>query len=148
MLPDRTLRASDDDREKTVSRLGDHLAAGRLETAEFEERMSAAYRATTLGDLDVLMTDLPTERPEPSTSVEKPAAAPVGKPQRRFPHYGSWLSVSLITLAVWGISSAAAAEPVRFWPVWVIVPWGLAIVLGMGRRGHGHGHGRPDRDDG
>ncbi len=151
-LPDRTLRASDDDREQVVSRLGDHLAAGRLQTAEFEERMTAAYDATTLGELDVLTTDLPAERERPeaaaSVALDKPAdagPAPVEvAPRRRFPRYGSWLSVSAVTTAVWGMSSVAAGDPQNFWPMWVIGPWGLAILFGMGG-GHRFGHrGRND----
>ena len=47
-----SLRAADSDRERTAALLGDHLAAGRLDVVEFDERLSAAYSAVTLDDLD------------------------------------------------------------------------------------------------
>ena len=136
--PQRALRASDDDRERVVTELGDHLAAGRLDTAEFDERVSSAYAARTLGELDVLMTDLPAERQRPghtgATSLAKYAPAEAvpdvpGAAESRALRIRSWLAVSMVVVGVWGISSAAAGELQRFWPVWVIGPWGLAILF-------------------
>jgi hypothetical protein len=54
------VRASDADRERAVVSLREHAAEGRLTLEEFTERMSAAYRATTRGELDELARDLPT----------------------------------------------------------------------------------------
>src|SRR5215469_11896570 len=59
MAADPRIRASDDDRERTVSLLREHHAAGRLTVEEFNERMDKAYAAKTLGELDELMADLP-----------------------------------------------------------------------------------------
>ena len=59
MPSDPKLRASDADRERTVTLLGKHLAAGRLTDEEFQERLDAAYAAKTLGQLDELLADLP-----------------------------------------------------------------------------------------
>ena len=42
-----------------VSQLGQHFQDGRLDQAEFGERVSAAISAKTASELDVLMTDLP-----------------------------------------------------------------------------------------
>ncbi len=53
------LRCSDADRERTVTLLREHLAAGRLTPEEFHERLDAAYAAKTLGQLDELLADLP-----------------------------------------------------------------------------------------
>lgn len=60
-MADRSIRASDDDREKVVDSLREHTAQGRLTLDEFEERMSQAYAAKTLGDLGELSRDLPAE---------------------------------------------------------------------------------------
>jgi hypothetical protein len=161
--PERGLRASDDDRERVVAELGDHLTVGRLDTAEFDDRVSSAYAARTLGELETLMADLPAERERPGdtasrTSLDKAAPAePVptySGPDHRALRAGSWLSVSMLVIGVWGISSVAAGELLNFWPMWVIGPWGLAILFHAlngrrfghgGRGGHG-GHGGDARD--
>jgi hypothetical protein len=56
---DPRIRASDADRDRTATLLGKHHAAGRLNSAEFHERMEKAMDAGTLGDLDELLADLP-----------------------------------------------------------------------------------------
>jgi hypothetical protein len=64
------MRASDEDREKVVSALQEQVGLGRLTLPEFEERSTAAYAATTIGDLRKLTADLPIEvfpRPEPAS---------------------------------------------------------------------------------
>jgi len=61
----RDLRASDSDRDRVISLLGDAAAAGRLTPDEHTERVQRAYQARTLGQLAVLTTDLagPTDQP-------------------------------------------------------------------------------------
>ena len=59
MAADPRIRASDEDRERAVTLLREHHAAGRLTAEEFNERLDKAYAAKTLGDLDELMSDLP-----------------------------------------------------------------------------------------
>lgn len=59
-LPERsTQRASDSDREIVVERLRTAAEEGRLDLAEFEERMAAAYTSKTYGELAPLTADLP-----------------------------------------------------------------------------------------
>jgi Domain of unknown function (DUF1707)/Cell wall-active antibiotics response 4TMS YvqF len=53
------LRASDADRERVAEILRDALAEGRLDMAEFEERLEATYKARTYGELAPLTRDLP-----------------------------------------------------------------------------------------
>jgi ferric-dicitrate binding protein FerR (iron transport regulator) len=53
------IRASDQEREWTVSRLREAYAVGRLDRDEFEERSEAAYLARTWGRLSDLTADLP-----------------------------------------------------------------------------------------
>ncbi|GAA4918087.1 DUF1707 domain-containing protein [Streptomyces coeruleoprunus] len=53
------VRASDAERERIAERLRDALAEGRLDMAEFEERLDAAYTARTRGELEPLVRDLP-----------------------------------------------------------------------------------------
>ncbi|MEW2293470.1 DUF1707 domain-containing protein [Streptomyces sp. NPDC006743] len=53
------LRASDADRERVAEVLRDALAEGRLDMAEFEERLEATYQARTYGELAPITRDLP-----------------------------------------------------------------------------------------
>ncbi|MFC7985290.1 DUF1707 domain-containing protein [Streptomyces sp. NPDC057336] len=72
------LRASDADRERVAEVLRDALAEGRLDMAEFEERLDATYSARTYGELAPITRDLPvgTAVAAPKVSMTKePAAA-------------------------------------------------------------------------
>jgi hypothetical protein len=59
------LRASDADREATVSRLHTAATEGRLDADELEERLTAAYEAKFCTDLEKLTADVtpPARRP-------------------------------------------------------------------------------------
>jgi hypothetical protein len=57
--PQRDLRASDDDREATVTLLKTHYLAGRLGDDELDRRCDAAYRAVGVRELRRLTADLP-----------------------------------------------------------------------------------------
>jgi hypothetical protein len=70
------LRASDDERHRTVELLGEHAAAGRITLAELEERVGRAYAATTRAELAGLTRDLP--------ALAQPATPPWRKPSRWF----------------------------------------------------------------
>ena len=53
------LRAADADREQIAERLRTSHAEGRLDLAEFQQRLERCYEAKTVGELDELVTDLP-----------------------------------------------------------------------------------------
>lgn len=55
----RSVRAADTDRIQVAQLLGDAAAAGRLDMTEYEQRLSKAYAAQTLDELDRLSSDLP-----------------------------------------------------------------------------------------
>jgi len=117
---DPTLRASDGERESVVTQLREHGAAGRLDIDELEQRVGAAYAARTHGELEALLSDLPAKpRPRP--------AAP-----RRHRHHHEWrgfLPIAILLVAIWALSGAG-----YFWPAWVIVWWGFALVMKSGPR--------------
>ena len=84
------IRASDADRDHAASLLQEHHAAGRLTAEEFAERMEAALRARTLGELDELLADLPhvdlRRYSLPDASLHRPPAQgllPADWPGRR-----------------------------------------------------------------
>ena len=60
-------RIGDADRDQAVAFLQEHMAQGRIDAAEFDDRMSRALKARTASELAVLFDDLPEPRP-PSTS--------------------------------------------------------------------------------
>ncbi|EFL32418.1 conserved hypothetical protein [Streptomyces viridochromogenes DSM 40736] len=77
-VPD--LRASDADRERVAEILRDALAEGRLDMAEFEERLDATYAARTYGELAPITRDLPAAGvTAPAVSLTKePATTEAG----------------------------------------------------------------------
>jgi GntR family transcriptional regulator len=59
MYSDQHLRLSDAEREAVTDRLAEHFAAGRLDQAEFDDRVGRAMSAKTRADLSGLFADLP-----------------------------------------------------------------------------------------
>jgi hypothetical protein len=73
--------ASDREREATVLRLRAAHLEGRIETDEFEERVSRAEAARTRADLDAIEADLPERSGAP---VEPTSGAPWFPGRRHF----------------------------------------------------------------
>jgi DUF1707 SHOCT-like domain len=61
-VSDLTPRVSDDDRERAVIALREHLVQGRLTLEEFSERVELAYRARSTADLEAASSSLPATR--------------------------------------------------------------------------------------
>jgi hypothetical protein len=70
------VRASDREREAVVQRLQEAFAEGRLDDAEFDQRMRAALTARSRPDLDSLLTDLPAGGGAAGRVVPAPAGGP------------------------------------------------------------------------
>ncbi|WP_235967402.1 DUF1707 SHOCT-like domain-containing protein [Herbidospora solisilvae] len=124
------MRASDADREKVAAALREHMVEGRLNAEEFGERLEAAYAAKTFGELRVLTRDLPDidlkklpARPEPV----KPQAP--GAPANLKAAWGGWLVVGGINWAIWLILWISQGELVYPWPLWVMGPWGIGLLI-------------------
>jgi hypothetical protein len=58
-MSDGDVRASDAERETVVGRLGVAAGEGRLTLDEFSRRIGGAYEASTRGELEPLVADLP-----------------------------------------------------------------------------------------
>ncbi|WP_153033720.1 DUF1707 domain-containing protein [Amycolatopsis sp. YIM 10] len=69
------------EREQCVKALGDHFAEGRLETDEYEQRVTAALGAQTKAELAPLFADLP----EPHPPVLRPPGPPPVPAYGQFP---------------------------------------------------------------
>ena len=72
---DQHLRVSDAEREAVTDQLAEHFAAGRLDQAEFDDRVGRAMSARTRADLSGLFADLSEQGPRPSRSFRGVAAA-------------------------------------------------------------------------
>jgi Domain of unknown function (DUF1707) len=123
---DEHLRVSDADRQAVTDRLSQHFADGRLDQAEFDDRVGRAMSAKTRGDLSGLFTDLP----------ETGAPAVTDQPRGRRHHP--------VLLLVLFVLLASAAGHLLWWtagPVLLLVFLVVALVLSgrtVGRRRAGH----------
>src|SRR5262249_56649984 len=104
MPSDPKIRASDADRDRTAALLREHLAAGRLTSEEFNERLDKAYAAKTMGDLDKLLEDLPGidlyHLPDHSVDRRRGGGSPFGLPWLLAPRGGTGISPAW--RAAWG----------------------------------------------
>ncbi|WP_054814310.1 DUF1707 SHOCT-like domain-containing protein [Nocardia arizonensis] len=129
-------RASDAERDAVVRQLAAHLTDGRIDLAEYDQRVATVYGATTRDDLRLVLADLP--------AAPKRIIATDGR-RRRLPLWqrieaGSWAAVSVLVLIIWAAVSLGVGEFTYFWPVWVIGPWGAVLVFRM-VTGFESGHG-------
>jgi Domain of unknown function (DUF1707) len=139
MAFDPNIRASDADRDRTINLLREHLAAGRLDNVEFDERMERALAAKTLGELDQLMSDLPGidlyRLPDAKLTRRPMQAQPARHHQNAWrAAWGSWFTCSLLLFVIWALSGHG-----YLWPLWVAGPWGAVLVGRWVTGGHPHG---------
>jgi hypothetical protein len=128
------LRVSDADRQAVADQLSQHFGDGRLDQAEFDERLGRAMSAKTYRDLDGLLTDLPSTQASggaglpPGGGAGLTSRASGSVPQRRAAR-----PVLLIVAVVIAISIAdhALAWAVGGW-LWIAVI--ALIVLAFARR--------------
>lgn len=115
--PDPNLRAADADRERVAERLRRAHGEGRLDLAEFQERLDRCYQAKTVGQLRELVADLPREEVQ---------AAP-----RSFAAVRQWswrapLVPLLIGLIVISAAAGHGHHVFWFWVPLVFLFWRLA----------------------
>jgi hypothetical protein len=103
-----TIRASDAERDAVGDQLRRHHADGRLDTDELQIRISRCYSATTRGELDRLLADLPRE---PSAGER---SAWSGR-RRRWPPMAVVLFVVLVATVTAGHDHGHG--PAAVWPV-------------------------------
>ena len=124
------LRVSDAERADVADGLSKHYGDGRLDQAEFNERMERAMSAKTQGDFAGLFADLPD-----LANLSEPGASPpanVTPPPSRSPMY------RLVLLIVIIVAAALLGQALihSFFP-WLL----LAVVAFLWlRNGPGHRH--------
>jgi hypothetical protein len=115
-------RIGDREREATVGVLRAAYEAGRLDVAELETRLDAAWAGRTQPDLDVLRADLPETPPAW-------APAPRAKPEPRPRADVAFFVLAMVVMTgIW--LATGAGHP---WPLWVLLGWG-PFVLAPGAR--------------
>jgi hypothetical protein len=150
MPGDPRMRASDADRERTVSLLREHHAEGRLTAEEFNDRLDQAFAAKTTGELDALLADLPGIdlyrlpaagiRPAPpgarrsrstragfGSAVER--RGPGAVTSQRVATWAVWAAISSLLFVAWlGVGLLSGGGAWFPWFLLVVIPWGWAIV--------------------
>ena len=120
------VRIGDAERDRAVTALGEHYAAGRITKDEFDERSDQATKARYAAELTPLFTDLPVPAVPTRTVEHRPVRRP-GPP----PPFFFLVPVLVVGLAV----TAIAAAPWLLWMVFMAAlfmdPWG-------GRRHYRH----------
>lgn len=140
------LRAADADRERVAEQLRRAHAEGRLDLAEYDERVQAAWAARTYGDLAVITADLPELLPAPAAAKTRPETGPgiAADVSDRRGAVGIWAFVSMLNLGIWTIICLATTSWVYPWWIWVAGPWGAVLLahrLAEGWRAGGRGAG-------
>jgi fatty acid desaturase len=121
---DNDARVGYAERERAIDRLQHHRSLGRLGLDELAERTARAQAASTRGELDALLADLPDEEPQPS--------------RRTSPAWRTHAMVAaLFTAALTGLwfltrdpTPGPTDEGVGYWwPLWIALVWSMLLVL-------------------
>lgn len=136
------MRAADSDRQAVADKLKKALDEGRLDLAEYDERLQQAYAAKTYGDLEGLLDDIPGTLPVPAKGADPaPRTAtprPAVKSERAGQLVKAWLGgfggIFVVGTVIWLVSSIGSGHVQYFWPVWILIPMVLG-ALGRWRRG-------------
>ena len=116
---DQHLRVSDAERNAVAERLGVYFSEGRLDQAEFDERVSRAMTAKTRGDLEGLFDDLPD--PEPAGAPGKGGPSAPYRARRR--HGGPVRPFLFVALVI------ALAVAVGHTVATIFIPWFWVAVF-------------------
>ncbi|MDT5339663.1 MAG: hypothetical protein QOD90_5168 [Mycobacterium sp.] len=119
-------RAGDREREVTAGHLGQALAEGYLDMAEYEDRVLSAFSAHTAGELNQLLADLPMHQLRRSDPRRRAARHAAARMSVRL-HLAGYLLMVVIVLTVW-LAVALSAGAWYFWPVWPILGAGIGVL--------------------
>jgi hypothetical protein len=127
------MRAADADRQQVADQLRLALEEGRLDLAEYDERLRDAYGAKTYGDLDRLLNDLPQAAavvPAAPAPAPVPAAPAGGESRAWLGHvWGAWTKAAAFFTIIWALGWVFGGDPVFYWPAWIVGPWALVLLL-------------------
>lgn len=126
------MRAGDADRDTTIAVLREAFAQGRLSQDEFDDRLERAHSARTYADLDQLTMDLPQNvsalaEVDPTLAALESRESKDRKDLRSA--WASWLGVGVLVNIIWFATWMGDGPAPYYWPIWVIGPWGGAMVI-------------------
>ena len=127
------LRVSDAERQAVTDRLAQHYGDGRLDQAEFDDRVGRAMTAKTRADLDGLFHDLPGLDGTAGSGLAGAPGAPDRRARRQPRHRHGLLKVALFVVIV--LIAAQAIHSL----LWLTVPWlwlGIVVLIGLAATGH------------
>jgi hypothetical protein len=125
---DEHIRVSDVERNAVAERLSAHYADGRLDQAEFDDRVGKTMSAKTRGDLAGLFDDLPDpEEPAGASSRSRSPGGPAipYRPRRR----GGLMRSLLLAVIVIVVASTAWHAVTSFYIPWFPIAVILAVAL-------------------
>ena len=118
------LRASDADRAQIIELLRRHHQDGRLTAEELAERIERVNAATTYGDLDATMANLPRLLPPLPPTAPGQERMPRAARQTFYRVLFAYVVINLFLIGIWAFSGRGA-----FWPIWVMLGWGLGMAF-------------------
>ena len=126
----RPYRLSDQERDEAIAALGDAYAEGRLDAAEFAQRLEQASTAVLATDLDPLFADLPQRGPRgpaaPRAQVARLHSARGERGSWPSPHPGRHGGHPMMLAPALLIVLAVATQ------IWLLIP--VAFLVAGGRR--------------
>ena len=157
------MRVGDAERAEIADRLARHFSDGRLDEAEFSERLDRAMRAKTMADLSGLLSDLPGEDAPPpqeggrrhqrkmrkvQLQRERLALRHEQRAHRRAERQVRWRSLRWIPLLIAVLVGAVIVAHTLTHSIaaWIVI--GAIAFLWMRRSAAGghHDHGHHDDD--
>jgi class 3 adenylate cyclase len=125
--PSSELRASDDDRQRTIALLRRAAGEGCIDLDELEHRIESTYDARTRGDLEAVTSDLPDtfSPPPPSRRTDSPPAHrnPLVLEDDEFRgHLTVYCLVIGMLIGIWLLGGAG-----HFWPFYPAAGWGIGL---------------------
>jgi hypothetical protein len=97
------------DRQHAVAALRVHHAEGRIDDAEFEERLERVYGARTRSEM------ARSARGLPNLGLRRFAARVLNVLLGL--HAAVWLTLNVVAVTIWELTGQGT-----FWPAWVVVP--------------------------
>ncbi len=139
------LRASDADRGNAASMLADAHTDGRLDQDEYDQRLSQAMSAKSLGELVPVLNDVGVQRAQPQNADESCmpgmlTAKQAGGTLGGLPRW--WLGLAVMFNLIWLLTVIGSGELIYYWPMWPMLGTAIPVILGWI-----NGGGRAQRTD-
>ncbi len=124
------MRAADTDRERVAEELRSAHTEGRLDLAEYDERVQQAWAARTYGELEALTADLPQAQRPATPAIPHEVQKPHRHGRAGRAAVAAWAGASVLNLLIWAIVSLATLSWIYPWWIWVAGPWGAVLLAG------------------